>query len=70
VKEYAVKGYEFIRVQWDADARVEWKRPNEAAQSTVIPGAVLRAICRVEGREMFEQGLDRLLAALGEEKPS
>lgn len=69
-KEYKAPGYDYVRVivnsDWSGEAELAWKPTGGSAQMASLPGFVLKAIFKIEGRALFEEGLNRLLDRLEE----
>lgn len=70
VRVYKIHGYDYIRLfmneDWTGGAVIQWKPENGLPRETEIPGFVLKAIVRVEGRTLLEEGLNRFLDNLEE----
>lgn len=69
-KEYKTPGYDYVRViansDWSGGAMLQWKETGSAPREVEVPGFVLKAVFKVEGRVLMEEGLNRFLDSLGE----
>jgi hypothetical protein len=71
---YNARGYDKVWVivnsDWSGDAKIYWQKDKGGTiQESVLPGPVVFAIAKVLGRELMQEGLNRLIDSL-EEGPS
>lgn len=64
--QYKAPGYECIRVivnsDWSGWATIMWQHEGGGeVQKVEVPGLVLKAIFKVEGRKLFEDSLSKFL---------